>query len=57
MHKFLKMRKLSCLILVFAVTTLTACGPKRHGCGARGICKTENLINKPESQNKQNPVS
>lgn len=51
------MRKLSYLILVFAIITLSSCGPKRHGCGARGICKTEKSIKKIESQNKQNPVS
>jgi hypothetical protein len=31
------------IILVFLTSFLLSCGPKRMGCGARGICKTSEV--------------
>lgn len=50
------MRRLCCMILVFALFSMTSCGPKRLGCGPRGYCKTEKPIQKIEPRNKQNPA-
>jgi hypothetical protein len=35
------MKKL--MILAFMTNFLLSCGPKKMGCGARGICKTSQI--------------
>lgn len=39
--------------ILIAIVILSSCGPKRMGCGARGICKTPQQPEKVKTESSE----